>query len=95
MLQVHAGRFPQQMKDPMPFPLVSWASDDKQVKSRNAPFSLVLSDDEQFFSMTFQDKDTCEWRTMGGACVYNPDTRVFRLDSLDSLDFWMEIKRIL
>ena len=98
MLKVHGGRFPQDMKDPMSFGLVSWATDERQVKSRNVPFSLSLTLDEGErkgqFSMTFQHKDSDKWHTVGGECHVNEDTGIIRLDTEEALDFWMELKRV-
>lgn len=94
MLSVQGGRFPSQQKLPMPFWMVSWITDEHQVKAVNVPFSVTLADDGKHFSMTFEDKDTEKLRTMGGECQTDEDTGVIRLDTMDSLDFWMELKRV-
>ena len=94
MLKVHAGRFPERMKDPIPFGLVSWASDTCQLKSRNAPFSIVLSDNDTKWTVTFQDKKTELWHTTGGECCMDVESGIIRIDSEGMLDFWMELKRV-
>ena len=94
MLKVSGGRFPQNMHGVLPLPLVKWASDETQAKAVNAPFSIVLSEDDTLWSITYQDAATSDWRTLGGETSLLEENGGIRCDSKEMLDFWMVLRRV-
>ena len=89
MLRIVSGQFPVEIKGALPIPLVHWVSDAHHLTGINIPFEIVLAQDDTQWSITYQDKNTGEWRTRGGACVRRSDECVY----IDTNTFWMVLKR--
>jgi hypothetical protein len=83
--------------------MVKWVSDSPtQVKAANAPFMLTLSEDSLQWSITYQESEHEDWRTLGGHATLDRTEEEVHMEYVpnrhhserEDIGFWMRLKKI-
>lgn len=92
-LKVLGGRFPEKMACNTPMRVVSWDNTDVQVRSvhKGVYFSVKLLKHGDFALVYKRPKSEIVYGFQG-FYTKDDDSGIIRLDSLEALDFWMELK---